>query len=209
LNATEVGRTGANPHCGLRKGLCVLFRRRRAVQRRVAVHAVAGTILVHEVHVGIRRDLPPDPLLADIPVLAVDAALDYRLSADKFDELHAAHRSTRDKREADRVKAVVLLATGWTAEDVAEVDPNTVRNHFKRYRQGGIEALHRIGTGVGGSACMLDAEQMASLDARVQENVYLSAKAFGRWVEETFAAKQLHAHFFSDWFDFCFRRSCA
>ena len=45
------------------------------------------------------------------------------------------HRSTRDKREADRIKAVVLLATGWTAEAVAEVlqvDANTVRNHFKR-----------------------------------------------------------------------------
>ncbi|CAD7852429.1 MAG: Mobile element protein, partial [Olavius algarvensis Gamma 1 endosymbiont] len=35
------------------------------------------------------------------------------------------------------MKAVVALATGWTAEEVAEllqIDPNTVRNHFKRYR---------------------------------------------------------------------------
>ena len=31
------------------------------------------------------------------------------------------HRRTRDKREADRIKAVVLLATGWSAEEVAEV----------------------------------------------------------------------------------------
>ena len=45
---------------------------------------------------------------------------------------------TRDKREADRIKAVVLLASGWTAEDIADallIDPNTVRNHFKRYRR--------------------------------------------------------------------------
>ncbi|CAD7855794.1 MAG: Mobile element protein, partial [Olavius algarvensis Gamma 1 endosymbiont] len=31
------------------------------------------------------------------------------------------HRRTRDKREADRIKAVVALATGWTAEEVAEL----------------------------------------------------------------------------------------
>jgi len=47
--------------------------------------------------------------------------LDYALSPDQLAELRQAHRRTRDKREADRIKAVVLLATGWTAEAVAEV----------------------------------------------------------------------------------------
>ena len=117
------------------------------------------------------------------------AMLDYTLSADKLDELRAAHRSTQDKREADRMKAVVLLATGWTAEEVAEVlqvEPNTVRNHFKRYRQGGIEALRTIGAGVGGSTCALNAEQLAILDAHLQEHLYLSAKAIAHWVKKRF-----------------------
>ena len=81
---------------------------------------------------------------------------------------------------------MVLLATGWSAEDVAEVlqvDPNTVRNHFKCYREGGIDALRAIGTGVGGSTCALDAVQLASVDAHLQENVYLSAKAVAHWVK--------------------------
>ena len=67
--------------------------------------------------------------------------LDYTLSPEQLDELRAAHRSTQDKREADRIKAVVALATGWTAEEVAEilqVDANTVRNYFKRYRVDGL-----------------------------------------------------------------------
>jgi len=58
--------------------------------------------------------------------------VDYSLPAQRIGELRAAHRRTRDKREADRIKAVVLLASGRTAEDVAEallIDPNTVRNH--------------------------------------------------------------------------------
>ena len=61
--------------------------------------------------------------------------LDYSLPAEKLAELRAVHSSTRDKREADRIKAVLALATGWTAEEVAEIlqiDVNTVRNHFKR-----------------------------------------------------------------------------
>ena len=42
-------------------------------------------------------------------------------------------------------KAVVLLATGWSAEEEAEVllvDPNTVRAHFKRYREDGKAVGH-------------------------------------------------------------------
>jgi len=58
--------------------------------------------------------------------------LEYTLSSEQLDELRAARRGTQDKREADRIKAVVALATGWTAEEVAEilqVDASTVRNH--------------------------------------------------------------------------------
>jgi transposase len=112
--------------------------------------------------------------------------LDYSLSAEQLAALRAAHRRARDKREADCIKAVLALATGWSAEDVAEIlqiDANTVRNHFKRYRQGGIEALRAIGTGVGGSACALDAEQLAILDVHLQKNLYLSARAIAHWVQ--------------------------
>jgi len=113
--------------------------------------------------------------------------LDYSLSAEKLAELRAAHRGTRDKREADRIKAVVLLATGWTAEEVAEVlqvDANTVRNHYRRYRQGGLQALGHIA--FRGSACALDEEELALLDVHLQDHLYLSAKAIARWVEDTF-----------------------
>jgi transposase len=113
--------------------------------------------------------------------------IDYTLSTEQLAELRAAHRATRDKREADRIKAVVLLATGWTAEAVAEVlqvDPNTVRNHFKTYRQGGLDGLKH--TAYRGSASMLDAEQLEMLDLHVQTHLYLTAKDIAHWVEETF-----------------------
>ncbi|QQO55480.1 MAG: hypothetical protein N838_21145 [Thiohalocapsa sp. PB-PSB1] len=48
--------------------------------------------------------------------------------------MREAHRDTRDKRRADHTKAVVLLASGWRAKDVAGaplIDANSVRNHFR------------------------------------------------------------------------------
>jgi len=61
--------------------------------------------------------------------------LDRSLPAEKLAELRAAHRSTLDKGEADRNKAVLALAGGWGAEDVAaglQIDGNGVRNHSKK-----------------------------------------------------------------------------
>lgn len=112
---------------------------------------------------------------------------DYTLPADKLAELRAARRETRGKREADRIKTVVLLATGCSAEQVAEVlrvDPNTVRNRFKRYRDGGVRALGHVA--FRGRACALGEAELALLDAHLQTHLYQSAKAVARWVEEQF-----------------------
>jgi len=114
--------------------------------------------------------------------------VDYSLPAKQLAELRAAHRHTRDKREADRIKAVVLLASGRTAEDIAEallIDPNTVRNHFKRYQQGGLAGLLHVA--YRGSDCELSEADLAILDAHLQDQLYLSAKEVAAWVEETFA----------------------
>ncbi len=69
---------------------------------------------------------------------------DYTLSKEKIAELEKLHRSLRDKRQADRVKAVIALAKGWSAAQVAEIllfDETTSRNYFERYQHGGDDAL--------------------------------------------------------------------
>lgn len=73
------------------------------------------------------------------------------LPAEELAELRAAHRGTRDKHKADRIKAVVLLANDWGTDDVSDallVDSNTVRNHFNAYR-GGLRAGGRLADPVG------------------------------------------------------------
>ena len=63
---------------------------------------------------------------------------DYRLDQQELAELRAAHRGTRNAREAYRINAVVLLGNGWRPSDVADallIDPDTARSYFKRYKE--------------------------------------------------------------------------
>ena len=63
----------------------------------------------------------------------------FNLSLDEISSLKRTHRTTKKKREADRIKAIILLGTGWTIRQVAEVlllDDETTRNYFKRYNEG-------------------------------------------------------------------------
>ena len=66
------------------------------------------------------------------------------LTADQTNELRRAHRLTKNKRAADRIKAVYLLSRGKTPREIAEVlmlDEDSIGNYRKRYEQGGVKAL--------------------------------------------------------------------
>lgn len=112
---------------------------------------------------------------------------DYHLSGQDLLELRAAHRSARNSREAYRLNAVILLGSGWGPAEVASallMDDDTVRNHFKRYKQGGLAALTRMNDV--GSQALLSAEQLAELDAHLEQHLHLSAASVACWVKERF-----------------------
>jgi transposase len=64
------------------------------------------------------------------------------------------------------------------------VDANTVRDHFKRYRRGGVKNLGHVA--FRGSECSLAEEQLAFLDAHFRTYLYVTAKAIAHSVEEMF-----------------------
>ena len=72
---------------------------------------------------------------------------EYQLTAEQIASLKALHRIQREKRLADRVKAVLLLGTGWTTQQVAEVlllDEKTVRSYFAHYINAGEKGLAQL-----------------------------------------------------------------
>jgi len=72
--------------------------------------------------------------------------------------LEYEHCHTSDKRYADRIKGVYLLGSGWPVGRVAQalmIGRESVRNHHKRYRKGGLMALLRNEADGNGSTSMV------------------------------------------------------
>ena len=69
---------------------------------------------------------------------------DYSLPDDEIECLEALHRELTEKRQADRVKAIILLGSGWTPSQVAQVlliDRSTGRRFYRHYQTGGVKKL--------------------------------------------------------------------
>lgn len=102
---------------------------------------------------------------------------DYTLSQDELTQLRAAHVHAREKRYADRLKAVILLGSGWSAQQVAEalmMDPDTVRSYFKQYKKKGTHGLLYLS--YRGGVSWLSDEQFVELNLHLRQTLYLSAR---------------------------------
>jgi len=111
----------------------------------------------------------------------------FTLTQDEISSLKRAHRTSKKKRNADRIKAIILLGTGWTIREVAEVlllDDETIRNYLKRYKTGELNALLNDNyKGYSGKLCGLEIFQ---LDEHLNENTYLSTKEVVSYVAKRF-----------------------
>jgi transposase len=100
------------------------------------------------------------------------------LTSSEIVALKQGHRACKDKRAADRIKAIYSLGTGFSVEDVVKIlmlDEETLRNHVKRYQIGGINAL--ITEHYMGSFSKLSAVQLQELNAHLEQNTYLTVEA--------------------------------
>lgn len=112
---------------------------------------------------------------------------EYRLTDKQIASLKMLHRTLHDKRQADRVKTVVLLGTGWMPGQVAEVlflDDKTVRSYFLKFVQGGEDEL--LAMHFEGRSCWLTEEQQAELAAHLDENTCLSSGDVARHILNTY-----------------------
>ncbi len=103
---------------------------------------------------------------------------DYNLSKKKIAELEKLHRSLRDKRQADRVKAVIALSKGWSPAQVAEIllfDEKTSRHYYERYQQGGGQAL--LNDNYSGAEPKLTDHQMSELERYLEDRLVPDAKS--------------------------------
>lgn len=106
------------------------------------------------------------------------------LTDDQRIALRIQHRFERDRRVADRIKAVLLRDQGWTYVRIAQalmLDEETISRHVEEYLEG-----NKLSPENGGSASKLDANQTAALINHLESHAYLYAKDICVYVEDTY-----------------------
>lgn len=114
----------------------------------------------------------------------------YQLTREQIAELRIVHRETRDRNFADRIKAVVLLGTGWRPEKVAEallMDEKTIRHYFHLYEQGGVAAL--LSTSHRGGISRLSQNQEKELGEYLDEHLIQTSHEVVVYVRKTYGIK--------------------
>ena len=111
----------------------------------------------------------------------------FKLTTEQIAELKAAHRKAKEKRHADRYKAVVLLGTGWTLQMVSEallLDEETLRSYVSRYEAGGIAELD-VMRYLGRTGFLSNCE-METLSHYLDKQICLTTKVAIEFVKEEF-----------------------
>lgn len=114
----------------------------------------------------------------------------FELSLKEVQELKAAHRKISERYAADRIKAIVLLGTEWTLEEVSEallLDTETLRNYIGLYKAGGVKKL--IERHYKGSFSKLNDTELKELKIHLREVTYLTVAEIVAYVKKTYRKK--------------------
>jgi len=109
------------------------------------------------------------------------------LTAQERASLAIQHKSERDGRIRDRIKAVLLYDKGYSYTKIAEIlllDDETVRRHVNDY-----VIKKKLAPKNGGSVSRMGLKQSELLKAHLREKTYLYAKEICAYVQSEFALK--------------------
>jgi transposase len=115
---------------------------------------------------------------------------DFHLTTGQIASLKALHRLQRDRKKAYRVNAIILLGTGWTVPQVAEVllvDEKTVRIWHEKYVRGGEDELLTLF--YVGKEPLLSESQQQELAEHLDANTYLDSKAVAHHIAKTYGVQ--------------------
>lgn len=110
--------------------------------------------------------------------------MDTFLSSQQIEELKGKHKKCRERRFADRLKAILMLNSGYTFGEVAEIllmNDDTVRSYLEIFNTEGADGLLKD-LYTGGSP-LLSMGQQNLLSAHLEQRTYISAKDICIWVK--------------------------
>lgn len=105
-------------------------------------------------------------------------------------QLKLAHKQTREKRFADRIKAVLMVHFGFTYEQITQallLDEVTVRRYFKQFEEKGVNGL--LEYRYTGGKTRLTTNQEAELKIFLRDNTKRTAKEVVDYVEKVYGIR--------------------
>jgi transposase len=103
------------------------------------------------------------------------------------EELESLHRTERDGRVRDRIKAVLLHAEGWKQYQIAQalrIHSDTVHDHIEDYKRS-----KKLKPENGGSQSELTQDQTAEIVAYLEANTYPKALEICAYIKETYGVE--------------------
>lgn len=116
--------------------------------------------------------------------------MDLRLTQEEITEIRQLHRQCRQKRVADKFKALLLLDKGFSCVEAGEIlllDDDTIRKYRNRYLASGAKSL--LSDSNNGTQSYLSTKQLDELDKHLQKNVYSDSKGIREWIRGEFNIK--------------------
>lgn len=114
--------------------------------------------------------------------------MDIPLSSEDQTALHQLHRTTKEKRTADRIKAIILLNKGYTQKEIASIlmlDEDTISSWVKKFKSS-INIKIWLDNNYIAYKGKLNPEQLSQLKTYLTENIILNAKQVIGYVKEHF-----------------------
>lgn len=109
------------------------------------------------------------------------------LTAEEVKHLKEGHHSAWYRKNADRIKAILLLNKDFTYSEVAEMlllDETTIRRYFKLFQKQGIDGL--LEDHYHGSIGFLTQDEEGELTRHVREHTYQTVKEVVAYVGKAY-----------------------
>lgn len=104
------------------------------------------------------------------------------LTPEEISKLRKRHRSEKNRRTGDRIKAILLSNKGWTYKTISEallLDEETISLHVSEYVE-----KQKLSIQTGGSQSKLNEHQRQELIAHLEEHVYVKAQEICAYVKK-------------------------
>ena len=112
---------------------------------------------------------------------------EFNLSPEEVSNLRREHKKCKRSKDGYRINTIILLGTGWSVTAVSEallLDEGTIRNHLRRYVEGGLKSL--LQNHYKGSISKLSDIQIKKLDKHIDENIYYDSKDIIKYIQDEF-----------------------